>query len=187
MRRRPVVVVTLAVAGAIAGLAYSYVARSPASSDEIRPASGPQPTARSEIANDDARSSDTQAPGTPERIEPASAPGTTAGTIAQWIADTQSTDARVRAAAIAALAEAPKAEALPALKRVLKAGEPEVDRQIAVRSLHVLALREADDDGAIRNVLRDAMYHGDDDGVTQSAQAVLEDIEAEFALRASSR
>jgi len=187
MSRRHIVLVTLAVAGAIAGLAYAYVARSPASSEEVRIASGPQPTARAQIANDDAGLSGTQAPGTPERVEPASIPGTTAETIAQWVADTQSTDARVRAAAIAALAEAPKAEAVPALERVLKAGEPEVDRQIAVRSLHVLALREADDDGAIRNVLRDAMYHGDDEGVTQSVQAVLEDIEAEFALRASSQ
>lgn len=112
---------------------------------------------------------------------------TNPATIARWIADTQSTDPKLRAAAIAALAEAPKAEAVPALKRVLTVGEPQVDRQIAVRSLHVLALQQDDDDGAIRNVLRDAVYHGDDEGVTDSARAVLEDIEAEFALRSPNR
>ena len=187
MPRRHIVLVTLAVAGAIAVLAYSYVARTPATSDEMRNASGQQPPASAEISNDAAGSSDTQAPATPERLEPASAPRTTAGTIAQWVADTQSADAKVRAAAIGALAGAPKAEAVRALERVLKTGEPQVDRQIAVRSLHALALREGDDDDAIRGMLRDAMYHGDDEGVTQSAQAVLEDIETEFALRASSR
>lgn len=126
---------------------------------------------------------DTQAPETRDLAESIPVRDTSPSTIARWIADTQSTDAKTRAAAIVALAAAPKAQAVPALKRVLEVGEPQVDRQIAVRSLHVLALQQADDDGAIRDVLRDAVYHGDDEGVTQSAQAVLEDIETEFALR----
>lgn len=130
---------------------------------------------------------ETQAPETRDLTKAAPVRDTSPSNIARWIADTQSTDAKTRAAAIVALAEAPKAEAVPALKRVLKAGEPQLDRQIAVRSLHVLALQQDDDDGAIRDVLRDAVYHGDDEGVTQSAQAVLEDIETEFALRSPSR
>lgn len=107
--------------------------------------------------------------------------------IARWIADTQSTDATTRAIAIAALAEAPKSQAVSALERVLEVGEAQVDRQIALRSLHLLALGEGDGDGAIRDVLRHALYHGDDEEVTQSAQAVIDDIETEFALRAPAR
>lgn len=103
--------------------------------------------------------------------------------IAQWIKDTESNDARVRAAAIAALADAPKAQAMPALKRVIETGEPNVDRQIALRSLYSLALRDGDNDGRVRDVIRHAIYHGDDDGVTQTAQALLDDIEAEFTQR----
>lgn len=99
----------------------------------------------------------------------------------RWIADTTSPDARTRAAAIAALAEAPKAKAVPALEQVLDVGEPEIDRQIALRSLHTLALRQGDDDGRIRDVMRGVVYHGDDEGSSASAQAFLEDIEAEFA------
>lgn len=104
-------------------------------------------------------------------------------TIAQWIKDTQSTDAKTRAAAIAALADAPKAQAMPALERVLETGEPNVDRHIALRSMHSLALREGDASGQIRDVMRHAIYHGDDDEVTQNAQSLLDDIEAEFAQR----
>ncbi len=103
------------------------------------------------------------------------------------IADTQSNDPRLRAAAIEALANAPKAQALPALERVLESGEPQVDRQIALRSLHSLALNDGDETGAIRDAIRHALYHSDDENVTQSAQAFLEDIEAEFEDRAQRR
>lgn len=107
----------------------------------------------------------------------------TAESIAQWIKDTQSPDAKTRAAAIAALADAPKAQAMPALERVLETGEPNVDRHIALRSMHALALRDGDSTGQIRDVMRHAIYHGDDEGVTQTAQSLLDDIEADFASR----
>lgn len=102
-------------------------------------------------------------------------------TFAQWIADASSDDSRTRAAAIVALAEAPKSQAVPVLENILQVGEPQVDRQIALRSLHTLALQQGDTDGSIRDVLRRAVYHGDDEGASQSAQAVLEDIEIEFS------
>ena len=102
-------------------------------------------------------------------------------TVEQLIQDTESSDASKRAAAIAALANAPKVQALPALKRVLDTGEPEVDRHIALRSLHALALRDGDSNGAVRDVMRYAIYHGDNDGVTQTAQSLLDDVEAALA------
>jgi HEAT repeat protein len=123
----------------------------------------------------------------PSSPEAASTPTATPEVIAQWISDTQSADARTRAAAIAALAQAPKAQAVPALERVLESGEPEVDRQIALRSLHSLAMQDGDPDGSIRDAMRRAMYHGDDEGVTQTAQDLLDDNEAEIATRAESR
>ncbi|MBL8268759.1 hypothetical protein [Steroidobacter sp.] len=106
-----------------------------------------------------------------------------AKTVAQWIKDTDSDDAKTRATAIAALADAPKDQALPALKRVLQVGEPNVDRHIALRSMYSLALRDGDRDSTIRDTMRTAIYHSDDDGVTQTAQSLLDDIEAEFAER----
>lgn len=67
------------------------------------------------------------------------------------------------------------------MERILQVGEPQVDRQIALRSLHTLAVQQGDADGRIRDVLRQAIYHGDDEGVSQSAQALLEDIEVASA------
>lgn len=196
MMRPAAVLVTLTAIGALAAGGYSYVTRAPdRQDDKSLGASEPQqPAAPTQSPNEQALATAAEAtPKTPS-IEPRdlaeaapAIPETNPANIARWIADTQSTDPKTRAAAIAALAEAPKAEAVPALKRVLTVGDPQVDRQIAVRSLHVLALQQDDDDGAIRNVLRDAVYHGDDEGVTDSARAVLEDIEAEFALRSPTR
>ena len=36
---------------------------------------------------------------------------------------------------------------------------------------------------SLHDAMRHAIYHGDDDGVTQTAQSLLDDIEAEFTLR----
>lgn len=187
MSRPSAVLVTLAAIGALAAGVYSYVTRN------LGHPEPQQPAAHVQIPHDDAADPaaqatlDTQSPEIRDLAEAAPIRDTNPASIARWIADTQSTDPKMRAAAIAALAEAPKAEAVPALTRVLTVGEPQVDRQIAVRSLHVLALQQDDDDGAIRDVLRDAVYHGDDESVTDSARAVLEDIETEFALRSPSR
>jgi len=84
-------------------------------------------------------------------------------------------DPDARAAAIGALALAPKAQALPVLQKILTAGI-DADRQFALSSLHALALREGDADGEIQNVLRLSIYDGDDT-LASSAQIVLEEIE----------
>jgi hypothetical protein len=102
--------------------------------------------------------------------------------VARWIVDATAIDPKTRADAITALAAAPKAQAVPVLRKVLTVGDPQVDRQLALDSLHVLALGQGDSDGTIRKVLRDVIYHGDDTAVGQSAQSILEDIESESCL-----
>ncbi len=101
--------------------------------------------------------------------------------VEQWIADTASGDAAKRAAAITALAEAPRAQALPVLGRILTDGEPQVDRPLALRSLRDLALNQGDADGAIRDAVRHAIYHGDDFTKVDDAQEVLDIIEESLA------
>ena len=188
---RPAVLVTIAALGVIAALGYSYATRmSPVDlGDTAQSIEEHKPAASKQLSNSDTSSAPPQAniDNAPSGNPADPVQRATPDVVARWIADTQSTDARTRAAAIAALAEAPKLQAMPALKRVLEVGEPQVDRQIALHSLHVLALNDGDGDGAIRDVLRHALYHGDDEGVMQSAQAVLDDIEAELAQRAESR
>jgi hypothetical protein len=96
---------------------------------------------------------------------------------AQWIADTSSGDAKTRAAAIEALAEAPRAEALPVLARLVINGEPQVDRVLALQSLRDLALNQGDADGAVRDAIRNVIYHGDDFSKKEDAQEALEIVE----------
>lgn len=99
-------------------------------------------------------------------------------TLEQWIKDTRHSDPKIRAAAITKLGNAPKAQALPALEDVLETGDPETDRHIALNSLHTLALRDGDKNGQVRDVMRSAIYHSDNDAVMQTAQSLLDDVEA---------
>lgn len=123
----------------------------------------------------------TASPARPAAALPVSNPGPTPAkapdAVAKLIADTSSSDAGKRAAAITALAEAPRAEALPVLGRLLTDGEPLVDRPLALRSLRDLALNQGDTDGAIRDAVRHAIYHGDDQTRTDDVQDVLDIIE----------
>lgn len=173
MAQTSIIVVSLAMLGTLSGLAYVHANREePMRVETPRPA---EPT-RSAV----------EPPAAPEVSKPIQpVRQTTITDVPRLIADTQSTEATTRAAAIEALAKAPKSQAVPALKRVLESGEPQVDRQIALQSLHQLALSDGDNSGQIRDAIRHAMYHSDDENVTQSAQAVLEDIEAALAQRAS--
>ena len=117
---------------------------------------------------------------TPEIAEPA---GITAATIAQWAADSMGPDAEKRAEAIAALANAPRADAIPALLIVLTSGESRIDRPLALRSLRALAQRDGDDDGAIRDVLRQAIYHDGNEEFTRAAQSTLDEVEGLLTQR----
>lgn len=194
--RPSVILVSMSMLAACGGLAYLHstreqAAEEPAGVSESRPQAAaiterlaPATASSSAIAANTATAIQT-APNSDQTTPTENA--ATPETIAQWIKDTQSMDARARAAAIAALADAPKGLAMPALKRVLETGEPNVDRHIALRSMYSLALRDGDSSGQIRDVMRQAIYHGDDDGVTQTAQSLLDDIEAEFSQRAQDR
>lgn len=106
-----------------------------------------------------------------------SQPATAIEGVAQWIADAQSGEAAKRAAAITALAGAPRAEAVPVLGRILTDGEPQIDRPLALRSLRELALNQGDADGAIRDAVRQAIYHGDDQTQVDDVQETLDIIE----------
>lgn len=185
MARPSVIITMLAMAAALGGLVYFHASRLGADgSDEPtlattapKPAPAPPVAAQTPVVAETEPQVDAPA-NTP--AAPASPPPPT-DDFSRWIAETQSSDAKTRAAAIAALVNVPKERSVPVLERVLESGEPQVDRQIALRSLHSMALNDGDKDGAIRDVIRQAMYHSDDAAVTQSAQSVLEDIEAALA------
>jgi len=182
-----------AMLGILSVLGYSNATRAPTDDpgSDRKPLRTPSTTqvAGQISPHTDAALSGAQRAGAPPPAEaPSHSPEVSAPeTVARWIADTSSADAQTRAAALAALAEAPKTQAVPVLQRVLEVGEPEIDRQTALRSLHAIALKQRDENGRIRDVLRRAMYHGDDEGVSQSAQALLEDVETELALRTPDR
>ena len=195
--RPSVIVAATGMLAACGGLAYLHTSREvPAADaiatqpDEVTKTEAPAPAAASTNAAVASTGTETQATprseGTTATEDP-SAALEPKKSIAQLIEDTQSTDPKVRAAAIAALANAPTAQAMPALERVLESGEPNVDRHIALRSMHSLALRDGDANEQIRDTMRHAIYHGDDDGVTQTAQSLLDDIEAEFTHRDAGR
>jgi HEAT repeat protein len=162
MMRRAFIPFALAVLGILGVLGFRYATRPAASESQVARDTVPAKTAAAP-----------EAP--PSDPQPAEAPPPD---VARLRADVDSPDPKIRAAAIAALARAPKSEAIPLLEHILAVGEPEVDRQIALRSLHAIALQQGDEDGRIRESLRAAMYHGDDERVSKSAQAFLEDIEA---------
>jgi hypothetical protein len=98
--------------------------------------------------------------------------------VAKWLTEAFDVDPATRAAAIAALADAPRAVAVPTLQRVLIAGEPMVDRSLALNSLRTLALQHGDNDGGVRDAVRQAIYDGSDDTIAQSAQSVLDEVNA---------
>jgi HEAT repeat protein len=197
MMRSPTIPWIAAALGALSVLGYAYVTRGPSR----EATSSMTPTHASPVTPRGIAASTSTAPdaATATSGRPESAPTVakltndvadvptvhSRATIEKWIVDTTSPDPQTRADAIAALANAPKSEALPVLKNVLETGEPEVDRQVALRSLHTLALRDGDASGSIRDVLRGAQYHGGDESVSESAAALIEDLDSELALRSA--
>ena len=98
--------------------------------------------------------------------------------VAKWIAEAFDDNPTKRANAIAALATAPRSQAIPVLQKVLNTGEPEIDRPLALHSLRTLALQQGDGDGGIRDVFRQAIYDGRYEAITPGAQAALDDVES---------
>jgi hypothetical protein len=97
--------------------------------------------------------------------------------VERLISEATGADAGKRATAIGALAQAPVEQALPVLRRVLMNGETSVDRPLALQSLRDLALNHGDPQSAIRNAIREAIYHGDDQSMSAEAQEALDVIE----------
>lgn len=187
--RSSVIVVSLGMVAACGGLVYMQATRQSPDTAAVTTASpSPEQTGTaSQTSPSQAAPSTNPTPSTEASSASSADDATTApqaarpDTLEQWIKDTQSSDPKIRAAAIAKLGSAPKAQALPVLKNVLETGEPEVDRHIALNSLHSLALRDGDKNGQVRDLMRSAIYHSDNDGVMQTAQSLLDDVEAALA------
>lgn len=143
---------------------------------QVATAAGPAGTAR--IAQAESAS---PPPAAQTSTQPAAAP---ADPVPKWIADATGEDFKARGPAIAALAKAPRAQALPVLQDVLVRGNAD-DRRVALKSLRTLAADQGDEDGNIRNAVRQAIYHGDDESVVADAQATLSAIENPRPVRDS--
>lgn len=104
----------------------------------------------------------------------------------QLLADALGQDFAKKDAAFATLAKMPKSKALPVLRHIITSGD-EPRRLLALHSLRTFALSQGDADGAIRNAVRDAIYHGDSDEVANEAQTVLDDVESAVSAGKSSR
>ena len=180
--RGPGALVVLFAVGFIGILGYASATRTaptlvaenptPAAKPEAEPAATPPP-------NDTNAAAAVPAPadGPPTEDAAESSDDRPLIAAARWISDTTGDDANKRALAITRLADAPKAQALPALQNVLESGEPRVDRPLAIKSLQALAVKQGDADGAIRDVLRGAIYHGDDEETTKAAQTAVSEID----------
>jgi hypothetical protein len=113
----------------------------------------------------------------PSPSEPAqAAPAKPSGGVDAWVVDATGEDAKARAYAISALAHASKDAALPTLKKVLTSGEPEVDRHLALESLQTLAHDQGDEDGRVKDVLRQYISHSGDEQFAEKAQRVMDTI-----------
>jgi hypothetical protein len=83
-----------------------------------------------------------------------------------------------RLAAISALADAPRARALPVLLRTAKFSPVAADRHAALDSLLAQGSRQRDADDPIQELLRELIYDGDDEEVSDHAARVLEQLDA---------
>jgi hypothetical protein len=182
MSRAQLTLFALFAIGCGSVLGYSFATRTTGE--------GAEPSTRSTAASPSVQSAQTATPSeatapisqpAPADAPPPSSQAASSNAVAQLQADVTGNDPAKRTAAIAALASAPRSQALPALRRVLSAGETDADRRLALISLHTLARNQGDADGGIREAIRDAIYHGDNEDVTSAAQAVLGDVENDLA------
>ena len=183
MSRTPLTVAALFAVGFVAIFGYTRVMRpevaQPVTVETSTMGSVSTPIVTAQVSQPPDTPVESALPAPPAQ---ASAPEVaSAETVAQWAEDARGDDARKRAAAIAAMANVPKAQAVPVLQGVLTSGDREVDRPLALRTLRTLAERQGDEDGRIRDVLRQAIYHGDDDASTQAAQETLGQVESVLA------
>jgi HEAT repeat protein len=176
--------VALFAVGALSVLGYSLLTRDvPAHAAPPEPAPRTHAQAPQTPPPTQSRATRADNPPPPAPVE-SSAPQPP--TVAKLAADTTSADARTRAAAIEALGQAPRSEAIPALERVLANGD-ETDQTLALHSLHTLVQRQGDGDQQIRNIVRKIVYHGSEEALTLAAQTTLNDIERDVSDAAAAR
>ena len=179
MSRVPMALLVLLAVGSIGAVGYSRLMRSDRADDG---AASTQPAASQSVPTEVAMVSPrAETPSeqivSPSQDQPTATPAAASDALAKWLKDATGNDAEARAAAITALAQAPRLDAIPVLQRVLTDGEPTVDRPLALESLGTLALNQGDSDDLIRSALRNTVYDGNDEAISQSAVDVLAEIE----------
>lgn len=95
--------------------------------------------------------------------------------LSQWMSAANKKDQSERDAADEALLKEQREKVLPALHNLILNGNTD-QRQLALNALHMLALKQGDEDGEIQNMLRLTSYDGDG-VIAGEAQLALEDIE----------
>lgn len=98
--------------------------------------------------------------------------------LAKWIHETDDENAETRASAITALGTGPRPIVISTLRKVMEHGQTVPDRQLALQSLRKVALDQGDDDGAIRNAVRQVIYHASEQAMIGSARQVLNELES---------
>lgn len=112
----------------------------------------------------------------PAASEPATAMGTEVDVDA-LLASAVGENPATRLAAIEALASAPRERTLPVLVHIAEQGAVEIERHAALGSLHSVAERQGDPDGAIHGLLRDLIHDGNDETVSGHASTMLEELD----------
>lgn len=118
------------------------------------------------------------APDSPSPTQAAFTPPTVVDNIDDLIAAATGDRADQRLAAITALADAPRARALPMLLRIARTGIVVADRHAALESLLVQAVQQPVAEDPIPDLLRDLTYDGNDEEVSEHAAQVLEQLNA---------
>jgi hypothetical protein len=171
MSRQTLTLAGFFAAGCLAVVGYSFMTRV-----ELAPEQAPRPLATASLS--------TPPPSPPPPDEaftatsepaPSAAPPAAAG-VSGWLVDATGDDPKARSYAISALAHAPKDAALPVLKKVLTSGDPEVDAPLALESLQTLALDQGDEDGRVKDVLRQFISHSGDEEFAEKAQRTMDTI-----------
>ena len=100
--------------------------------------------------------------------------------VTRWMIAINASDAIERDAAAEALVATSREKILPTLEHFIVDGS-DAERQQAIAALRLLAFKQGDDAGEIRNILRLTSYDGDE-SLASHAQLALEDIESNVDL-----
>lgn len=177
MQRTALIGVAMFALGALSVLAGSWFTRagsaSPVPLEQRRVAVAPSLTQGAQPAGAESAAQ------TPAREAAAPQP-VTPDVVAQWKADATGKDPKARAAAIAALATAPRSQATPVLAQALTVAD-DSERPLVLQSLRTLARRQGDDDDRIRSVVRNVVFHESDEAFAQAARVTLDDIERDLS------